>query len=111
MTTLYTMFSFQNAIDGSDELCTVILQHKNTGIRFFLLTHARWSSPPERAKGRRSLLSKHCFTFPPAENELIIMRVFLDDKTISNPIAFPSFFPANLFYGEVQQCHRNRDST
>ncbi|KAL1271079.1 hypothetical protein QQF64_030095 [Cirrhinus molitorella] len=105
------MFSFQNAIDGSDELCTVILQHKNTGVRFFLLTHARWSSPLERGKGRRSSLLKRCFTFPPAEKELIIMRVFLDDKTISDPIASPSFFLANLFYGEVQQCHGDRDST
>lgn len=111
ITTLYMMFSFQNATDGSDELCTVILQHKNTGVRFFLLTRARRSSPPERAKGRSSSLLKHCFTFSPTENQLIIMRVFLDDKTISNQIAFPSFFLGNLFYGEVQQCHRDRDST
>lgn len=48
MTTLYTMFSFQNAIDASDELCTMISQHKNTSVRSFLLTHARWSG---EAKG------------------------------------------------------------
>lgn len=39
MTSLCMMFLFQNAIDPSDELGSVISRCKNT-IRFFLLTHA-----------------------------------------------------------------------
>lgn len=102
MTTVYTMFSFQNAIDASDELCTMISQHKNTGVRSFLLTHARRSGPRKRSKGRRSSLLKHRFTFPP----LIIISVFLHDKMISSPIAFSSFSSATYFMARFNDVTR-----